>query len=125
MNRLHGAIKWLSITSEISHFFCCGLPIVFSLLSLLSGVGLIATMPMGIHSLHEVMHNYEMPMIIISGTVILLGWALHVVANKIDCHNTGCVHEPCGSKKKRSSKILLVATALYTLNLVGYLLLHS
>lgn len=125
MNRLHHAVNWISITSEISHFFCCGLPIIFSLLSLLSGMGLIATMPVGIQRLHEMTHDYEVPMIIASGLIIILGWALHVVANKIDCHNSGCHHEPCGSKKKKSSLILMIATGLFLLNLTGYFLLHS
>lgn len=125
MNRLHSAINWVSVTSEISHFFCCGLPIVFSLVSLLSGVGLIAAMPMGITHWHEAMHQYELPMIMVSGVVIVLGWALHAIAKKLDCRTTGCAHEPCGSKKRKSSRILLIATGLYVLNLAGYLLLHS
>lgn len=125
MNRLHNAVNWLSITSEISHFFCCGIPIIFSLLSLLSGVGIIASMPLGISELHHAMHDYEVPMIIVSATIILLGWVLHFVANRIDCHNTGCGHEPCTPKKKKSSKILFIATGLFVLNLTSYLMLHN
>ncbi len=125
MNRLHSAINWISITSEISHFFCCGIPIIFSILSLISGMGIIVSMPMGISHLHEAMHDYEVPMIIMSGSIILLGWTLHIVAKRIDCHSTGCGHEPCAPKKKRSSKILIIATGLFALNLAGYFLLHT
>lgn len=125
MNRLHSAINWMSITSEISHFFCCGIPIIFSILSLMSGMGIIASMPMGINWLHDAMHEYEVPMIIMSGFIILLGWTLHAVARRIDCHNTGCGHQPCSPKKKKSSKILMIATGLFAVNLAGYFLLHT
>ncbi len=125
MNRLQNAINWVVVTSEISHFFCCGIPIVFSLLSLLSGMGIIASMPLGFNNLHEAMHQYEIPMIAMSGVIIALGWMLHMVATRIDCRNTGCGHQPCAPKKKQSSKILMVATGLFALNLTAYFLLHG
>ena len=114
----------MCVTSEISHFFCCGLPIVFSVLSLLSGLGLVASMPAGIYALHELTHAYEVPMIMMSGLIIVMGWGLHYIAYRIDCHNTGCVHGPCAPKKKRSGKVLLIATVLFTLNVIGYITLH-
>lgn len=125
MNRFQGVINWISITSEISHFFCCGIPIIFSVLSLLSGMGIIASMPLGIGHLHDAMHDYEVPMIVMSGLIVALGWALHLVAKRMDCRSTGCGHGPCSPKKKRSSTILIVATALFALNLAGYFLLHA
>lgn len=97
---------------------------IFSILSLMSGVGLIAAMPASLHFLHEMIHIYEIPMIITSGLIILLGWGLHYIAYRLDCRSTGCVHEPCGAKKKRSSRVLFIATLLFAVNLGGYFLLH-
>jgi cytochrome b subunit of formate dehydrogenase len=124
MQKLQSFIYWACVTSEISHVFCCGLPMVFSVLSLLSGVGLITVMPAGLVTIHEALHAYEIPMIATSGVIILLGWALHYIAYRMDCRSTGCVHEPCKPKKKRSAKVLVVATALFVLNVSGYVLLH-
>ncbi len=124
MNRLQSVISWVVLTSEVSHLFCCGIPVVFSLLSLLSGVGVIVAMPLGLHQLHEVMHHYEQPILIASGCIVAFGWVLNAVANKIDCRNTGCAHEPCASKKKRSTKILIVATIIFIINIMIYLLFH-
>ena len=125
MSRLQNAVNLVAITSEVSHFFCCGIPIIFSLLSLLSTMGVMAAMPTGFNAIHEMMHPYEIPMIAVSAVILLLGWTLHFVAKRIDCHDTGCGHEPCEPKKNRSSKILTVASIMFALNLTGYFLLHS
>lgn len=125
MQRLQNFVYWFSITSEISHFFCCGLPIVFSVLSLLTSAGLTTAMPLGLDLMHEAMHVYEVPMILASALILAMGWGLHYIAYRIDCRKTGCEHEPCAPKKKRSGKVLIVATLLFALNLTAYLLLHG
>lgn len=124
MQRVQSIIYWFCVTSEISHFFCCGLPIVFSILSLLSSAGLTAAMPLGLEELHHAMHDYEIPMIMVSSAILVMGWALHYVAYRIDCRSTGCAHGPCAPKKKRSGKVLIIATILFALNLLGYITLH-
>jgi hypothetical protein len=115
----------MCVTSEISHIFCCGLPMVFSVMSLLSGLGFITFMPSGLYFLHEAMHAYEIPMIIMSAVILMMGWTLHYVAYRLDCRSTGCVHGPCAPKKKRSGKVLCIATGLFMLNIAGYFLLHG
>ncbi len=124
MQRFQGIINWFCLTSEISHFFCCGLPVLFSVLSLLASAGLTAAMPVGLESLHETMHIYEVPMIVISAIILFLGWTLHYIAYLMDCRTTGCAHEPCAPKKKKSGKVLIIATFLFMLNLTAYILLH-
>lgn len=124
MQRIQNFIYWACVTSEISHVFCCGLPMVFSIISLMSGVGLVVTMPAGLAFLHEALHDYEIPMIITSLVILLMGWGLHYISYRIDCRSTGCVHEPCGPKKKSSAKLLIIATSLFILNVTGYILLH-
>lgn len=124
MQKIQNFIYWACVTSEISHIFCCGLPMVFSILSLMSGLGLISTMPAGMEFLHHALHDYEIPMIATSGFIIMMGWALHYIAYRIDCRSTGCEHEPCGPKKKRSGKVLMIATGLFILNVSAYFFLH-
>jgi len=125
MNRLDRTINWVALVSEVSHFFCCGLPMIFSILSLSASLGLTAGMPTVFYDLHEVMHGYEKPLIIMSSLIILMGWGLHFIALKLDCRDTGCAHGPCKPKKKRSAKILMIATAFFCFNVTGYFLLHN
>ena len=124
MQRIQTVINWFCLTSEISHFFCCGLPIIFSILSLLSTAGLTAAMPSGLEHIHHLTHDYEVPMIIGSAVILAMGWGLHYIAYLIDCRTTGCVHVPCAPKKKRSGKVLIIATMLFSFNLIAYFSLH-
>lgn len=125
MERLQGIINIVAVTSEISHFFCCGIPILFSIFSLIMSLGLSASMPMGLDHLHHIMHDYERPMMMVSAVIILLAWALHYVAYRIDCHSTGCGHGACSPKKKRSATILIVATVLFAINVSAYFAIHA
>lgn len=125
MSRTQNAISWLSVATEISHFFCCGIPIIFSLLSLLANVGMIASMPIGLDAVHHFMHDYEIPMIAFSGAIIVMGWGIHLIAARLDCRSTGCAHVPCDKKKARSTRILKIASVLYLINVTAYFLLHT
>ena len=115
---------WAIVVSELSHVFCCVLPTMFSLVSLLAGFGVIATMPGWLESLHHIMHGWELPMIGFSAVVLLIGWGLHFYSLKEDCHNHGCEHEPCGPNKRRASKILIAASVLFVFNVVIYFGVH-
>ena len=110
MQKIQNIIYWACMTTQLSHFFCCGLPMVFSVLSLITGLGLITAMPAELEFLHHIIHDYEVPMIVTSGFIVLAGWMLHYIAYRMDCRSTGCAHEPCGPKKKRSGKVLMIAT---------------
>lgn len=118
-------LSWVVITSEVSHVFCCVLPSAFSILTLMVGMGLISTMPIWMDDLHHVMHDYEIPMMIISAIVLILGWGIHYIARKIDCRdNSCCAHEPCAPKKIRSFRILKIATILFAVNVFIYTTFH-
>ena len=125
MSQLQTYINRAVIVSECSHIFCCVLPVMFSLLSLLAGVGLMAGLPAGMIALHDVMHKWEVPMIAASGIIIAIGWGLYTVSLRFDCRNTGCAHGGCDTKKRRSNKALIIATALFAANVSVYSLFHS
>lgn len=126
MQNLNRYISITTVASEVTHLFCCGLPMVFSILSFFTSIGMLASMPASLDYLHETLHPYEVPMIIISAFLISMGWILHLISQRIDCRKTGdCVHKPCSPKKKKSSKILTIASILFIFNLTGYLVLHT
>ncbi len=120
--------KWLNsaiILSEASHIFCCVLPTVFSIMSLLAGFGMIGAMPYWLQSVHDTMHHWELPMIGMAGTVIALGWILNWVTLKLDAHSEHCHHGGCTPKKKKSANLILkAATVLFMVNLVIYFGFH-
>ncbi len=117
-------IVWAVIISESSHVFCCVLPTFFSLISLLSGAGLVSVMPGFMVDLHEMLHHYELPMIAFSFVVLCLGWVLHFYSRKIDCHDHGCGHKPCGPQKDKVHMLMIGATILFLLNVSVYFFIH-
>lgn len=125
MQRIQRALFWTIMLSETMHVFCCVLPIVVSILSLLAGMGLMSVLPTGLMGFHEFMHDYEWPLITTSGIILALGWGLQVLSRGLDCHNTGCEHGPCSSKKVKSFVVLKVATVLFLVNTSVYLFIHA
>lgn len=124
MENMKKAIFGAILVTEISHIFCCVLPTLFSLLSLLVAAGMISTMPPGLTFMHDFIHGYEMTIIVASAFVLAFGWALHGVSKMIDCRNTGCVHEPCVPKKKMTSRVLIIASILFAFNISIYFGFH-
>lgn len=118
------AIVWAVLLSEGSHIFCCVLPTLFSVLSLLSGAGMISMMPASLVSMHDILHQYEVPMIIASAVILAIGWGLHLYSQKIDCHDTGCAHGPCETKKSKTHIFLIIATLLFAVNVSVYMIFH-
>lgn len=116
---------WAILLSELSHVFCCVLPTIVTLLGVLSNIGLIGAAPVFLTGLHETIHSYEIPIIVFSGVMVVMGWVFHLASRSVDCHDTGCVHPPCDSKKSGNSKILIVATLLFFINILIYFGIHQ
>ena len=117
-------IFWAILATETSHVFCCVLPTLFSLLSLLTVFGVAITIPGWLDHLHGFMHQYEVHAIIVSALAVAIGWVFHYYSIKNDCHDHGCHHKPCGPRKRTASKILKIATLLLAFNLMIYFGFH-
>lgn len=125
MEKINKGLFWGIVASESIHIFCCALPTLFSILSLLAGFGLVATMPGFIADTHHIIHNFEIPMIIISGVILALGWMLYFYSKKINCRTQGsCHHAPCAPKKDRTWHFMILATILFALNVLVYFVFH-
>lgn len=121
MEKLRRNIIWLVIASEVSHLFCCVLPTLAAVLSLAVGVGML---PTALAGLHEIIHGYEVPVIIFSAIMLLLGWGAYRMAIKTDCHALGHDEHTCHRTSDRSKIYLLIGTGLFFVNLTIYLALH-
>ena len=118
------SLVWTVILSESSHVFCCVLPTVISLVSLLAGMGVVVAMPASLLRLHDLLHEWELPMIAASGAVLLLGWLATWYSDRIDCHSSGCAHGACAPKKDKAHLVLKIATLLFLLNIAVYFGVH-
>jgi len=116
---------WAVLLSELGHVFCCVLPTIVTVVGVLANAGLMTAAPGFLTELHGTIHHYEIPMIVFSGLMVALGWAIHCASEDVDCHNTGCSHPPCSPKKRKNSKILLIASALFIVNILIYLGIHQ
>ena len=125
MKKFNGYLRWGVILSQLSHIFCCGLPAVVALLSLLSGAGLMSALPGALSHSHEIFHAWETSIFIFSAIVLAIGWGLDIAARKVDCHDTGCGHPPCEPVKQRAHFTLKIATVLFLANLFILLFAHS
>lgn len=78
----------------------------------------------GILIVHDVMHDYEIPIFIGSGILLLVGLSLHYLSFQLDCRRTGCFHEDCTPKKFKVGRVFLFAAFLYVANLTFFFLTH-
>ena len=125
MNKIHRHLSIAVLLSEFSHVFCCVLPTVFTVLSFAVNLGLITVMPGFLLELHKHIHEYEVPIIAVSGAMLALGWGCHSGSRRVDCHDNGCGHPPCDPQKNTNARILIVATVLFVMNLTVYFFIHK
>lgn len=125
MDKIQKRIIWAVIASESIHIFCCVLPTVFSIIGLLAGAGLLVVMPHGLEVAHDLIHSYEIPMIVFSAIIMMAGWGIYAYSRKLNCRTEGsCCHQPCKSKKDRTKTIMVVATVLFCVNVLVYFAFH-
>jgi len=124
IKKMQRVTSWFVVLSEVSHVFCCVIPSIFSILTILAGMGAMSALPLWMVGAHDAIHGWELTIIITSGVILAFGWLLQIISKRIDCHDTGCVHEPCGKKKKSTTTILKIATALFIINITIYVTVH-
>ncbi len=126
MSKIKRSVLISAVVSEGIHLFCCVLPTVFSVFSLLAGMGMIATLPGFIDNAHHIIHDYEIYMILTSAIILVIGWVLYYYSRQIDCHVEGeCHHAPCETKKDRTKIFMIIASALFLMNVTVYTLVHK
>lgn len=120
------SLFWAVILSEVSHVFCCVLPTLFSLISLLAGLGLAAALPPAMVEVHEALHRWELPIIGFSGIVLAIGWAATIYGERAEMHHhdAGCDHGACRSDKEKTRLIMMIASVLFAVNLFVYAAVH-
>lgn len=122
MEKMRRHVGWLVLASEISHLFCCVLPTIAAVTSLAVGVGVL---PAAFTVLHDVIHGYEIPIILFSGFLLVAGWIIYGMATRTDCKGMGHDEHQCHETYDRSKLFLIIGTVLFIANLAVFLVLHQ
>lgn len=107
------------IMGSLMHIFCCGLPLLLSITSLATAIGISS---LGIFEIgwFEPIENY---ILIIMGIMLAMTYIINRYSKKLDCTESGfCAHPPCEEKKDISGYLLRIAIVLYLVNIVTFLL---
>lgn len=111
----------LVISSCLMHVFCCGLPLLASLLNMAASLG-IASAEVA-HS--EWFEQFERGAIALSAVMLVVTGIILYVSRRVDCRKQGmCVHPPCDNKKSMSLLIYRVTAVLFAVNLLIFSLGH-
>ena len=112
----HRATAAAVVIAELSHVFCCGLPIVVAVMSTGSQIG----MGGAFLAFHALVHDYEKAILAASGAMLGVGFLLHYVSFHLDCRATECSQSDCAPQRFRVGWIFIIAVALYAGNLAFY-----
>lgn len=125
MQKRQKAILWALIASESSHVFCCVLPTLLTLFAVLANLGLFV-MPAAFLAFHDFMHHWELPMVIVSGVILALGWGMHWHALRGEECEHGCAHHTDATHPtvSKTHMILKIATVLFVVNVFVFLFIH-
>lgn len=123
----HRGFGWAVLLSELSHVFCCVLPTLFTLFSFAANVGLVGEAPGFLMRLHEQMHHYEIPLIVFSGGMVAIGWAVFLLGRNFILEGEGqnCSETACRKQKCHNYNILVLATLLFVLNVGIFAFVHK
>lgn len=106
----------LIIGCSLMHVFCCGIPLLATIIGLTTSLGFISNgfLEVPIFVLFE---ELEIKILIISGLILLIAWILKFKAKDLDC----CPVEAkkfCNFNSKINQIFLKIATSLYIVNLI-------
>ena len=125
MQKLQTTIFYSILASEAGHVFCCVIPTVLSLLALAASYGIIITVPGFVFSIHKYMHEWEQLVIILSGLLLVFGWALFMLNKRIESRHDCCSKSKCETKTNKAQIVMVIASALFIVNVTAYTFLHG
>ncbi|MGI9521925.1 MAG: hypothetical protein ACR2PG_09790 [Hyphomicrobiaceae bacterium] len=116
MAELKRTATTVSLLAELSHIFCCGLPILVAVFSAGSQIGLGGAF----FVFHRFIHDYELQILFASGLLLAIGFGLHLFSYWVTCRETGPGHDHRKPKRFRIGWIFTIALILYVANLAFY-----
>lgn len=121
MSRMTRTANSAMMASLVSHLLCCGLPAIVNFMALFAGLGTLSAMAPWVGWVHDFLHRFELGLLLVSALALAFGVWAHKTSAKRDCNAVACHHEPCAPKKRQSKIILMIAGALFAINLTTYI----
>ncbi len=121
MERIQKTSNAIVLLSAFSHFFCCVLPTISSIVGLGASFGMVSTNL----TFFKWFHEHEEQILVFSAIALTVSAIAQIISWRIDCHNSGCEHGKCTPKKKVSNKIFTIAVVLFLINLTIHLMQHT
>lgn len=121
INRMMRVCDSLIAVTALGHVFCCGLPLMLSILGIFSAATSYSLETItGITAVDE----YEDFALYFATGIIVFSGLLQWVSARLDCHNTGCVHGSCSPAKRRSRRLFILSIALYAMSMFMHFMAH-
>lgn len=127
MQNMRRTFYWTILASELSHIFCCVLPVLLSLISIFSLYGAMNAVPGFIWSAHDFMHHWEPVILVVSALLLLSGWGLWAQQKQVSHPTHSCQTSNCDEAKslRKMRLMLLVTSGLFAVNFSVYALIHA
>ncbi len=105
-----------------AHLFCCGIPAIVAIVSLISTVSLSGTaLMLQIKDFSETIH---LAAFAFSTLMVIIALGTFFLSRKQNCVEDGhCAHEPCAPKKTKNWRLMSISLALYAINVIVFLYL--
>jgi hypothetical protein len=106
----------LVIGCSLMHIFCCGIPLLTTIIGLSTTLGFITG---GIleNPLFESFERFEIEIMILSGLMLLLAFILKFRANKMNCCETE-EKKFCSESEKINNIFLKISSVLYLFSIL-------
>ncbi len=114
---MKGAGFLFTLIALLPHLFCCGIPIIASLLALGTTIGLGAALAS--NPFYNFVNQYHIPLLIFATFMVALSGILNYYSYRLDCtktKNNSCTHKSCKPKKLRSFRLFFISLFLLILD---------
>jgi hypothetical protein len=114
---------WMVFSATAIHVLCCGLPLLLSIGTIASLIGLGSG---GVF--HPAWFDaYEERLLMLSASILAITGLVQFISYRLDCRRMAashCHHAPCDKKKRLARNLYGFAVALFAINLIIFALSH-
>lgn len=109
-------------STALVHVFCCGIPLVMSVVSISALLGMAGGDILALSWLEQ----HEALILLFSGVLLAITALLQYISYRIDCRTDGnCSHKPCDKEKRRARLVFYGATIIYAFSSIHFIIAHA
>lgn len=112
----------LIISCSLMHIFCCGIPLLITVIGLGTNLG-FAIGEFVNSPLLEKFERFEVEILLLSGAILALAFFIKFKARILNCCQT-MAKDFCKKEEKINSLLLNISSVLYITNLLAFFVKH-